>query len=59
MFLFDVYAATELILWADGACSREQHETIMWKAKITLFPPDIRKGRKILCSELSTEVGTP
>ena len=40
----------------------EQHETLGWKAEIkstfSLFPPDIRKRRKISCSELVTEVGT-
>lgn len=61
MILFDVYTAPGLVLWANGIAAGGQHQTIMWKAKIvyfTLFPPDTRKGRKILCSELSTEVGT-
>lgn len=51
--------------WRSGLmalAAGEQHETIMWKEKIEyflLFPPDIRKGRKILCSELTIEVGIP
>lgn len=48
--------------WCSGLralAAGEQHETIMWKAEIvyfTLFPPDIRKGRKILCFEPNTEI---